>query len=341
MLLDICVLHPSALKFLFHSRNHECHNDIVEAVANECFLMNKSSRYIIEDTMQIVSNSNGKMNDVRFVALIERIYDVVSTTKDIVLDHPFSIAMHVLTEEQKETHVSNGKYMEAAEAQKHQDAIFDFEVSRRHLKQSQKQSQDLVNLEKAHQDQYEEFIQEWHEFQEAFKDRAEKAISSIHERHAIALQQHEKKLFIEASNKPRLFSKELKESRKKEKLLVQEENYSEAQRIKELSDVIEEEERLNTGLGNDSSVMIKATNFRKQQDAEITAMTKRIETQIGANKNKKEDDCKRLLQRNQNIQMALRSKYVTEGQNQFTSIEKDVRSDLDNCKEEKIPKNCV
>jgi len=68
------------------------------------------------------------------------------------------------------------------------------------------------------------------------------------------------------------------------------------------------------------------------------AMTKRIETQREANKNKKEEDCKRLLQCNQNIQMALRSKYVTEGQNQFTSIEKDVRTELDHYKEEKMSK---
>ena len=294
--------------------------------------MSKNSRYIIEETIQMASNSNGKMNDVRFVALIERIYDVISTTKCIVLDYPFSIAMHVLIEEQKSAHASNGKYMEAAEAQKHQDAIFDFDVSRRHKELHLKQNQDFSSLENAHLYQYEEFIQKWKELQEAFGDRAEKAISSMHERHAVALQQHEKKLFIEASNKPRLSSKELKEYRKKEKLFVQEENYSEAQRIKELSDAMEEEEMSNINASNDSSVMIKATNFRKQQDAEITAMAKRIDTQREANKNKKEEDCKRLLQRNQNIQMALRSKYVTEGQNQFTSIEKDVRNELDHCK---------
>ena len=301
--------------------------------------MKRSDRYIIEDTLQMASNTNGKVNDIRFVALIERIHDVIYTPNFFEIKYPFNIALNVLLQRQRMTHVSNGKYMEAAEAQKHQDTLFDFEVSRRHKGLHSKQSQNLVNLEKAHQDQYEEFIQQWQTFQETFENRAERAIVSIKEQHSNSLQHHENKLSIEARNKPRLSSKELKEWRKKETLLVQEENYGEAQRIKEISDAIEEEERININASNNDSVMFKATNFRKQQEAEITALIKRIDSQRGANKNKKEEDCKRLLQQHQNIQMVLRSKYTINGQSQFTNIEKDTRHKIDHWEEEKVANN--
>jgi hypothetical protein len=82
--------------------------------------------------------------------------------------------------------------MEAAEGQKHHDVLFDFEVSRCHKGLHSKQTQNILNLEKAHHDQYEQFIQQWHNFQESFEDRVERAIISTKEHHSKALQHIEK-----------------------------------------------------------------------------------------------------------------------------------------------------
>ena len=332
----------SALKFIFRS-NHDCPINVLESVANECFPLHRSDRYIIEDIiLQMASNVHGKLNDIRFVALIERIHDVISTQECFAMKYPFNIALNVLLQEQTIAHASNGKYMEAAEGQKHRDALFDFEVSRRHKGLHSKQTQNILNLEKAHHDQYEQFIQQWHNFQESFEDRAERAIISMKEHHSKALQHIEKKLLIKARKKPCLHSKgRIKELRKKETKLAQEEHYGEAQKFKEISDAMEEEERLNNIAFNENSLTHKAADFRKHQEAEIMALSKRIDSQMKANNKKKEADCKRLIQQHHNIQMVLKSKYTIDGQSQFTNIEKDVRIKIDHWKEEKMTKNQI
>ena len=137
---------------------------------------------------------------------------------------------------------------------------------------------------------------------------------------------------MEAKKKPPLWSKELKEWRKKEKILAYQENYAEAQKVKTISDAIEEEERMNINANSDGIVARKEANIRQQQEAEIRALTKRINAQMEANKQKRELDCKRLLQRNHNIQAALKSKHAIEGQRQFACIEKDVQKEISQLK---------
>ena len=185
-----------------------------------------------------------------------------------------------------------------------------------------------MNIKKAHDDQYLAFVKEWESFEKAFERRVQAALASMKEKHNCSLEEYKRKLEIEARGKPRLFSKELKEWRKKQKILAYQENYSEAQKVKEISDAIEEEENMNINANCDSTASVKAANFKQQQDAEVKALTKRIDSQRETNKQKRETDCKRLFQRNQNIQAALKSKHVTEGQKQFTSIEKDVQNQI-------------
>jgi hypothetical protein len=104
---------------------------------------------------------------------------------------------------------------------------------------------------------------------------------------------------------------------------------------------MEEEERLNNIAFNENSVTHKAANFRKNQEAEIIVLSRRIDCQRKANNKKKEVDCKRLIQQHHNIQMVLKSKYSIDGQSQFTHIEKDVRIKIDHWKEEKMTKNQI
>jgi len=93
-------LSHSALKFTFRS-NHGCPVNVLETIANECFPLHRSDRYIIEDIiLQMASNAHGKLNDIRFVALIERIHDVISTKECFAMKYPFSIALNILLQEQ-------------------------------------------------------------------------------------------------------------------------------------------------------------------------------------------------------------------------------------------------
>lgn len=291
----------------------------------------------IEETLELASSNDDyeqhlsedccKPQDVRFVALIERIYDLVFF-HGISLEYPFTIALHCTLDVLRLKYLSSGKYIEAGETQKHLDDLFNFEVTERHKEFSVAQSRKLANLEKAHKDQYEKFMKDWEKFQAKFEKSAENAIKSMGERHNASIQKYEQKLEIETRRKPRLFSKELKEWRKKERLLVEEENYSEAQKVKLISDALEKEERENINSHNHDVVKRKSCNLQEQQDAEMNALLKRIDTQRELCKSKKENDSKCLLQRNHNIQSTWRSKFATEDQKQFRLIDLKVRDEI-------------
>lgn len=326
---------------LYRANLYPSFRETVESLANVFFVSpGRFVRQTIEETLELASVSSSgdgdyKANDVRFVALIERIFDLVSL-HGIPLEYPFTIALYGALDALRLKYLSNGKYIEAGETQKYLDDLFDFEVTERHKELSMAQSRKLANLEKAHKDQFEKYIQDWEKFEMKFEKSVENAISTMRERHSESIQKYEQKLEIEAKRKPRLFSKELKEWRRKERLLVEEENYSEAQRIKLISDAIEKKERENINACNYDVIKRKLSNLREQQEAEMNALLKRIDMQRGIGSKKKDSDCKCLLQRNQNIQSTWRSKYANEDQKQFRLIDLKVRDEIAQCKQTQI-----
>ena len=282
----------------------------------------------MEKALQTLSSASGhKINEIRFVALIESSFDAISS-QNIPFEYTVTLTLYSMIEEQRLAHVSCGEYVEAGEAQTLLDNLFNSEVTQRHHALYSKQTRDLANLEKAHDDQYIAFNNEWDAFAKDFDNRSDKAVNAMKDRHTSSLKEHTTKLEIKERSKPKLFSKELKEWRKKQKILAYQENYSEAQKIKVISDAIEEEERMSINANCDSSAAKKAIRFEQQQEAELKALIKRIVSQKEANKQQREVDCKRLLQRNHNIQATLKSKQANEGQRQFASIEKEVQSDI-------------
>lgn len=327
----------SALKLLYQANLYPSLRDAVESFAKALFVSpGRFVRQTIEETLELVSckddndntSENCKPHDhVRFVALIERIFDLVSL-QGITLEYPFTVALYCTLDALRLKHLSNGKYIEAGEAQKHLDKLFDFEVTERHREFNVAQSRKLTNLEKAHKDQFDKFVRDWEKFQSQFEKSAEKAIDNMRERHSASLHKYEQKLEIEARRKPRLFSKELKEWRRKERLLIEEQNYSEAQRVKLISDALEEEERQSMNAFDYDAIKRKSSNLKEQQENEMNALLKRIDAQRETFKVKKEGDSKCLLQRNQNIQSTWRSKYAAEDQKQFRLIDTKVRDEI-------------
>jgi predicted glycosyl hydrolase (DUF1957 family) len=77
--------------------------------------------------------------------------------------------------------------------------------------------------------------------------------------------------------------------------------------------------------------------MQQLHDAAIQALTKRINAQREANKKQREDDCKRLEQRNKNIQVSFKSKQLSEGQKFFNSIQNDVQQQLAECRSNGLP----
>ena len=131
------------------------------------------------------------------------------------------------------------------------------------------------------------------------------------EQHSHSLERFLEELEIEAQSKTPLWSKELKQFKKREKILAYQENYCEAQKVKVIVDALEKDEQEKAMVARrDGTIARKETSFRQKQEAEVQVLLKRIRFQREANKKRYDSDCKRLLQRNRNIQESLKSKQV-------------------------------
>ena len=130
--------------------------------------------------------------------------------------------------------------------------------------------------------------------------------------HDTSLIHYLKQLEIEAQSKTPLWSKELKEFKKREKILAYQENYAEAQKVKVVADALQRDEEKKTMIARrNGTIARKEAAFRHRQDAEEQVLSKRINSQRETNVKKRNSDCKRLLQRNRNIQESLKSKHVS------------------------------
>ncbi len=132
------------------------------------------------------------------------------------------------------------------------------------------------------------------------------------EKHSIALEKYLFQLEKEAQSKPPLWSKELKDFKKRERILAYQENYAEAHKVKLVADALAKDEEEKTIIARrDGTIARKEASFRKRQEAEMQVLMKKITSQRKSNLKKRETDFKRLLQRNRNIQDSLKSRQVS------------------------------
>jgi hypothetical protein len=137
-------------------------------------------------------------------------------------------------------------------------------------------------------------------------------MDAMKEKHSVSLDNYLQQLEFEAQSKTPLWSKELKQLRKREKILACQENYIEAQKVKDNVDLLEVEERKKALADNrDGSIARRETSFRRRQQAEVDVLQKKIDVQGETSKKRFESDCRRLLQRNRNIQESFKSKQVS------------------------------
>ena len=87
--------------------------------------------------------------------------------------------------------------------------------------------------------------------------------------------------------------------------------YQEAERIKRVSDALEEKEKANMNSNVGSSLKRREQKLRKQQHDAMENLLKRIKTKRRDYEHQRKVDCGRLLQRNKNIQALMDSKHVS------------------------------
>ena len=136
---------------------------------------------------------------------------------------------------------------------------------------------------------------------------------AMKEQHASSFERYLEQLEVEAQSKTPLWSKELKQIKKREKILAYQENYAEAQKVKVVADALQKDEEKKIMMARrDGTIAKKQASYQQKQEAEKQVLLKRVKSQRETNMKKRESDCKRLLQRNRNIQESLKSKQVSD-----------------------------
>lgn len=87
--------------------------------------------------------------------------------------------------------------------------------------------------------------------------------------------------------------------------LLRQKQYAEAQKIKRIADELERREREKIEEERLVQFQQREAKFRQQQQAELTALLKRIDGRRKEHLKQRELDSKRLLQRNRNVQVQL------------------------------------
>ncbi len=174
--------------------------------------------------------------------------------------------------------------------------------------------------------QFSDFNAAWDKYMEDYDNMAQMYIQQMTERHALVLLEYQKQLRHELSGKPPKWSRELLEYRRKQHILARNKQYAEAQKLKKVSDKVEEKERKE--MEREQAVMFarREAKYRQQQQSELSALLKRIEVRRREHIKQRNLDSKRLLQRNRNVQQVLEQKQADESRKLFADIEKSLRT---------------
>lgn len=157
-----------------------------------------------------------------------------------------------------------------------------------------------------------------------FDSMAHMYITQMTERHAHNLLEYQRQLQKEISDKPPKWSRELLEWRRRQHIMARQRKYTEAEKIRKISDKMEEKERRLMEQSQATLFARKEAKFRQQQQAELQALLKRIEARRKEHVKQRNLDSKRLLQRNRNVQQVLESKQTCETMKLFADIKKNL-----------------
>ena len=219
--------------------------------------------------------------------------------------------LHILDEYRVKCE-DEGNYLEAGRASKQLETLKKQEAKRQEKALRARQLAERQDVQIAHNMQYAEFNAAWDKYLEEYDQMAQMYIQQMTERHASTLREFQEDLHRQLMKRPPKYSKELLDWRRRQNMLARQKNYAEAQKIKRIADVMEERERKSIDTENRKIFARKEAQLRKQQQAELQALLKRIEGRRREHIKQRNLDSKRLLQRNRNVQAVLEAKQSLE-----------------------------
>ena len=213
-----------------------------------------------------------------------------------------------------------GNYEEAARATEQLDTLRKQEEARRIKALKSRHITERSEVAQAHVQQYSDFNSAWDRYLAEYDAMASMYVKQMQERHATKLRDFQETLHAELMKKPLKFGRELLDWRSREQMLAKQKKYSEAARIKGVADEHERRERARLDEERLSSFGQREAKFRIQQNAEQSALLKRVETRRAEHVKQRELDSKRLLQRNRNVMAVLEQRQSQEEQKRVGEI---------------------
>lgn len=207
---------------------------------------------------------------------------------------------------------NEGNYLEAARATQQLNTLRKQEERRQNKALKARQLAERQDVQLAHNMQYAEFNVAWDKYMEEYDQMAQMYIQQMQEKHAIKLREFQEKLHEDLTKRPPKFSRELLDWRQRQLMLAKQRKYAEAEKIKRIADEMERRERQKLDDGRLQMFQQKEAKFRQQQQAELSALLKRIDGRRKEHLKQRALDSKRLLQRNRNVQAVLESKQAVE-----------------------------
>ena len=203
-------------------------------------------------------------------------------------------------------------YLEAERTQKQIDVLKCHEEKRLLNLILSKQLQERESIQNAHKLQCDTFIQEWDTFLNNFDEASKKHFSDLTTEHANRLSKFHDDLYHEMTSKPPKWSRELLDFRKRQQTLAKQKKYLDAQKVKSVTDALEEEDKASMIEFYGEKMDKMEIKFRQQLDVEIKAFHARIESRKRELLLQRDADLERLLRRNKNILVAMESKQVSQ-----------------------------
>jgi hypothetical protein len=303
-------------------------------------VLNKLGRpdYVVEEIGQYLDSQREERNDcIDFDSFIELLasVDPSSSSNPMAMMQQSSSSSSSLDTEQVDPKVieflrileeyrakceEEGNYLEAERSQRQIETLRTQEEKRQRKAVKARQLSERHEVQVAHNQQMDEFNASWAKYLEEYDLMAQNYIQQMTERHAANLLAFQQELREEVGEKPPRWSRELLDWRRRQHMLAKQHNYVEAQRVKKVADQMEQKEREAMEENQALAFARRESQFRKQQQAELKALLMRIESRRKEHLKTNEEDCKKLLQRNRNVQAVLESKQNLEAQKTFEEI---------------------
>jgi hypothetical protein len=279
---------------------------------------------ITEACSKVGYENEGQLDFDQFASILEAAEDVPQVPTEG--PDPKVIEFLRILEEYRVKCEDEGNYLEAGRANKQLTVLRKQEELRQQKAVRARQLAERRDVQLAHNMQFSDFNSSWDRYMEEYDNMAQMYIQQMTERHALVLLEYQKQLRAELAGKPPKWSKELLEQRRKQHIFARNKQYAEAEKLKKVSDRVEEREKRDMGKSQAIVFARREAKYRQQQQNELSALLKRIECRRREHIKQRNLDSKRLLQRNKNVQAVLESKQSVESQRLYAQIKKQLNT---------------